>query len=47
MPLLLWGFLILAVWERVSDFGNRTKKVEIKRGKVTTTKLIEMGDFVT
>ena len=30
-----------------ADFGNKTKKVELKRGEVTTTKLVEMGDFVT
>ena len=47
MSLLLWGFLSSAVQERAADFGNKTKKVEMKRGEVTTTKLVKMGDFVT
>ena len=47
MLLLLWGFLSSAVWKRAADFGNKSKKVEMKRDDVATTKLVEMGNFVT
>ena len=41
------GWRCYSVWDFAADFGNKTKKVEMKRGEVTTTKLLRMGNFVT
>ena len=47
MSLLLWRFLSLVVWEWAADFGNKTKRVKMKKSEATTTKLVEMDDFIT
>ena len=36
-----------SVWAFAADFGNKTKKVKMRSGEVTTTKLVKTVDFVT